>query len=334
MTINIMNQYIEITKKQINSYMRLVLGKKFIKSYQEEFLEKYIKIRYYNFYDDLENSTLRKKILNILKRTAEDLIIYNIEDREIIEIMCTFFYYNLYFDNVIYYKDLKEKISKIDKLRKRVFNKEEKDFKDELYNTIIEYNNQKEELLNRFETKEFILKVSNYPDKVGIYRINLKNNIEIPKVYSEYAKNKAFNIGIINEDKLIIEYYLTVIRIIKDIRKLNFKRQYIVEFADTILKKPQKLKKLLNVINNAAIQDKICMKIRYEKFMENKEAIYELMREGYKIAIILDDSFEVDFKNLESLDMFKFIIINKDFEKYKEFNKIKSKKIKNKLIEV
>ena len=71
------------------------------------------------------------------------------------------------------------------------------------------------------------------------------------------------------------------------------------------------------------------MKIRYEKFMENKEAIYELMREGYKIAIILDDSFEVDFKNLESLDMFKFIIINKDFEKYKEFNKIKSKKKKN-----
>ena len=31
MTINILNKYIEITKKQINTYMKLVFGKKFSK---------------------------------------------------------------------------------------------------------------------------------------------------------------------------------------------------------------------------------------------------------------------------------------------------------------
>ena len=334
MTINIMNQYIEITKKQINAYMKLVFGNKFIKQYNETFIEKYINIRYYNFYDNFVNSTVRKKILSILKETSENLIIDNIDDRILIEEMCTFFYYILYFDNVVYYKDLKEKIGKVAKLRKRILNKEEEGFVEELYNKIKEYNDQKEELINRFNTEEFEIKVTNYPEKNSIYRVNLKYNIPIPKVYSEYAKNKAFNIGLVNEDKLSIEYYLTVIKVLKDILKLNFKRQYIVEFTDTILKKPQKLKSLLNIINNGAIQDKICLKIRYEKFINNKEEIYSLMRDGYKIAIILDDLFELNYKNLESLEMFKFIIINKDLEYYKEFKKTKNKKIKNRIIEI
>ena len=34
-----------------------------------------------------------------------------------------------------------------------------------------------------------------------------------------------------------------VIQILKDILKLNFKRKYILEFADTLLKKPKKIAK-------------------------------------------------------------------------------------------
>ena len=63
MTINIMNQYIELNKKQIQEYMKLVFGKRFNKKYNDFFTDKYINIRYYNFYEDDINITIRRKIL-------------------------------------------------------------------------------------------------------------------------------------------------------------------------------------------------------------------------------------------------------------------------------
>ena len=124
--------------------------------------------------------------------------------------------------------------------------------------------------------------------------------------------------GIVNEDKLIVEYYLSVLQILKDIIKQNFKRKYIVEFAPTLLKKTKKIKSILNIIDNPIIQEKISLKIKYEQFIENKETIYELMREGYKISVVLDNSFEATFKDIEVLKMFQFVIINSNLKKYEE----------------
>ena len=39
-----------------------------------------------------------------------------------------------------------------------------------------------------------------------------------------YAINKAFQIGLVSEDKLVVEYYLVVLQILKDVLKLNFKK--------------------------------------------------------------------------------------------------------------
>ena len=332
MTINIMNQYIELTKKQINTYLRLIFGRKFDKKYCDAFTDKYISIRYYNFYNNDINRTVRKKIIEHLKKTEEDLKINNIQDRELIEEMRIFFYYVLYFDNVIYYKDLSQKTEQISKLRNKILNTKTENFSEELYNKMKEYIDKKEELINKFNSEEFFVKITNYPDKTNIYRVNLKYNIKFPPEYSEYAIDKAFNIGIINEDKLTVEYYLITIHILKDILKLNFKKRYILEFATTILKKPKKLKSLLNIIENAAIQDKLYLKIRYEQFIENKEKVYEMMRDGYKFAIILDNSFDMNFKNIESLKMFEFVIINKSLKHYNEI--IKNKQYMNNVIEI
>lgn len=332
MTINIMNQYIELTKKQINTYLRLIFGRKFDKKYCDAFTDKYVSIRYYNFYNNDINRTVRKKIIEHLKKTEEDLKINNIQDRELIEEMRIFFYYVLYFDNVIYYKDLSQKTEQISKLRNKILNTKTENFSEELYNKMKEYIDKKEELINKFNSEEFFVKITNYPDKTNIYRVNLKYNIKFPPEYSEYAIDKAFNIGITNEDKLTIEYYLITIHILKDILKLNFKKRYILEFATTILKKPKKLKSLLNIIENAAIQDKLYLKIRYEQFIENKEKVYEMMRDGYKFAIILDNSFDMNFKNIESLKMFEFVIINKSLKHYNEI--IKNKQYMNNVIEI
>lgn len=331
MTINIIEQYLELTKKQINTYMKMVLGREYNQKYCDMFVQKYINVRYYNFYENDVNNTVRKKILFYLKQTEEDLIINNINDREIIENTRLFFYYNMYFDKVISYKDFDKLIDKIKKLREKVLNIFEDDFEKNISYEMNSFMEQKENLLNKFKSDVFSIKISNY-SKSNIYRVNLKNNIKFPEIYSEFIINKAFNIGLINEDKLVVEYYLTIIKVIDDIIKSNFKKQYIVEFADTLLEKSKKLKSLLNCLNNSIIQDKITLKIKYENLEKNKEVIYELMKNGYKFAIILDNSFESDYKNIEMLKMFKFVLVSEDLECYKDI--MSNKKILKNIIEI
>jgi len=319
MTVNIMEQYIEITKKQIEDYMKLVLEEKFNKTYCDLFIERYINIRYYNYYENEMAETIRRKILSHLKQVSEDMIINNINDRELIENMRVLFYYVLYFDNVVYYKDLENKIMQIAKIRMRIYGKITENFEKNLFQTMQKYINDKRKLVEKFLSNEFYLKITNYPDKLKIYRVNLKfKNIKFPLEYSEFAINKAFQTGLMAEDKLVIEYYLVVLQILKDVLKLNFKRKYILEFADTLLKKPKKIKGILNIISSSAVQDKVSLKIKYEQFIQNKEIIYDLMRNGYKITIILDNSFDVTFKNIETLQMFEFVIISRDLKKYNE----------------
>lgn len=333
MTINIMEQYIEITKKQIEEYMKLVFKDSFNKEYCDLFTERYINIRYYNYYENEVIETMRRKILNHLKQVGEDIIINNINDRELIENMRIFFYYVLYFDDVVYYKDLKNKIQQISKIRERIYGYSSEQFTDELYEKMQEYIKQKKEIMNRFLSDNFFIKLTNYPDKTKIFRVNLKyKNIKFPLEYSEFAINKAFQVGLMAEDKLVVEYYLAVIQILKDILKLNFKRKYILEFADTLLKKPKKIKSILNIISSSAVQDKVSLKIRYEYFVQNKETVYELMRNGYKITIILDNSFDVTFKNIETLQMFEFVIISRELKEYSEI-KQNIKELKN-IIEI
>ena len=332
MTINLANKYIELTKKEISAYLKLVFGNKFIKKYSDIYIKKYIEIRYYNFYDYDTSRTLRKKILDNLRDLAEELCIDNIEDREIIDQMCIFFYYILYFDNVSRTKNIEQTIEKIYKLRKRVLEKDEEEFKEELYKLLKEYKKQKEKLLDKFNSNEFFIKFTNYPKKLNVYRVNLKFNIKFPLIYSEFAINKAFNVGLINEDKLLIEYYLVAGQVLKDVLRQNFTKEYVLEFTDKLLDKPNKLKNLLNIIENNAVKDKISIKIKYESFINYKEKIYDLMRNGYKITIILDNSFKPDYKSIESLETFKYVIVNKDLKKYKEIISYK-KRIKN-IIEI
>lgn len=334
MSINIMNKYIEITKKQISTYLKLVFEKQYNKRYNDIYTEKYINSRYYNFFNDNdENTTIRKIVLEELRKTQEYLISTYLQEKEIIEKIHIFFCYFLYFDDVVYCKDVKIKISQIAKLRKKILNKECEEFEENLYREMITLNDEKEKLLSNFDTDEFSLKIKNYKTVKNIYRVILKQNIKFPIEYSELAVNKVFNVGIINEDKLIIEYYLITVQIIKDIIRQNFKKQYIVEFAETLLSKPKKILGILNVIDNSAIQDKISLKVRYEYYLENKEKIYELMREGYRFAIILDNSFEVDYKNMENLKMFKYVLLNRESKHYSKIMKL-NEDVNNNIIEI
>lgn len=330
--MNIMNQYIDITKKQLDTYFKIIFDSKYNKRYTDVYIEKYVNSRYLNFFGDSEN-TIRKIVLDELKKTQEYIISSSQEDAELIEQMYIFLCYFLYFDNLVYCKDLYEKAFKVEKLRNKLLNKFEENFQNKIYNAMIEYDIEKDKLLDRVESNEFSIKISNYKTIKNTYKVSVEQDIKFPMEYSKLAIDKVFNSGIINENKLIVEYHLISVQIIKDIIKQNFKKQYIVEFAETLLKKPQKIRGILNIIDNAAIQDKVSLKIRNEYYLENKEEIYDLMREGFRFAIVLDNSFEVNYKNIENLKMFKFVIINNDSKDYDEIIKM-SDEIRDNIIVV
>lgn len=336
MTINVTDEYLEkIVKSKITKYMKLIFEYRYDKKICDKFIDSYIKIRY-NDYSDIdkemkENISLRQRILEALRSTQKFLIEEYLEDEKLINDMLMFFYYILYFDGVVYYKNLDDKIEKIYKMREKIFRKNNESFKTELNDLLEEFDKKEEEFLKKFETDEFELKISEYSKK-RVYRVNLKANIKFPMIYSETAIKKAFTTGLVREDKLYIEYYLICLKIINDLKKLNFKRQYIVEFADSLLKKDKKIKGILNIINNPAIQDKLSLKIKYEKYLEFSAQIDELIREGYHITVILDDSFKPDYYSVEKLSIFSYVLINENLENYEEIMKYK-RSIRN-LIEI
>lgn len=112
MADNIINKYIDLTKKQIIEYMKIIFDNKIVKDVLESFIEKYINIRYYNFYSDDINGKIRTRILEHIKDEGEKLSIYNIENRDFIEKCQVFFYYVLYFDKIIQSRDIKKTIRK------------------------------------------------------------------------------------------------------------------------------------------------------------------------------------------------------------------------------
>ena len=209
-------------------------------------------------------------------------------------------------------KNIEKITENIYKLRIKIFKKNNPEIKQELIQMIEESKNSQKELLDKFDSNNFFLKMSNYKGIDYVQKVNLKYNIDFPIIYSVLAIEKAFNTGIIQEDKLFIEYYLVTVKVINDIIKGKFTKQYIVEFSESLFNKKEKINRLLKLIENPAIQDKVSIKTTYNTFIKNKEAIYELMRNGFRIAIILDESFDIENENIEKLRIFKFILVNKN----------------------
>lgn len=309
MSTNIMNEYIKLTKKHMTQYMKLIFGAKFDKVIFEELLDSYINARYYDLNGDKSDNTLKAEILSEVEK--KKIKLKDKKNEETLEYMCAFFSYILYFDRVIPNKSLERTIESINGLRKRLLQKENdiiKELSDALEGNLLEIDN----LLKKYESTEFYLKITNFSSFKTAYKVTLQYSFSMPKVYSRFAIEKALNTGMVVEDKLFVEYSLITVQIIRDIIKGNFKKQYIVELADTLFKKKQKLERLLNLTDNLAIQDKLNFEIEYKVFTENKEQVYALMQRGFKFACFLDDTFTADLKDIEKLNIFHLILISAD----------------------
>ncbi|MBQ9853975.1 MAG: hypothetical protein IJO57_02960 [Bacilli bacterium] len=309
MANNTSSDYIKFIKKNITKYMSLIMEKRFLKEPFNDLLEVYINARYYNYYESKNknfvaniNSHMREKAIEIIKEKEE-------KDITKIEQMFYLFKYILYLDDVLNDKSLKDVVYEIDEYKRLNLNIIDDDFITEFSSLVGENQKKKEKYLNGFNSDKFYLRL-NETNKKNAYFVELEHNVKFNKIYSDYSINKVYNTGIVYEDRMIITYHLVSNLILKDKVKGNFKNKYLVSFPISIFNKKEKNNRIFHIIDDEIIKNNLVITFIYSDYLDNKETIDDLVKEGYLIGIILDDKFENTEKNLIWLSIFEYIIPN------------------------
>lgn len=340
MTKNIFIEYINSCTKNINKYLKFIFKRKYNKEIAEEYIKTYINSRYYNLTNNSSKRAFYLKIRDSLRATSEklhaenkkekqrteDYILYN-EKEKIINDMCNVFDFIFFFDNV---REV-DKMTSIDSLKQiidQLYKKREKEYlinerentKKEFYSMVNKDMIERDIFLDNCLSENFEILLEKINEIENVYKVKLKSKITMPMIYSKEAIEKAFNSKNVIEDRLAPQYILLSIIITRDIIEGDFKDQYIVEFAPSILSKQNKLNQTLEYLNDPALQDKVNLNIMYEDFIKNEEKIYTLMRKGYKFAVTIDEAAD-NLEEVGRLAVFSYIIVNKKQKIYKEIKK-------------
>lgn len=322
MTNNLMEQYVKNTITFIKNFTKMFLAEKYNEEISNEYISTYIDSRIYNFGEEEQRFFYSRINASLSEKKKELKKQYPKLDEKILEDNLNLYQFIYYIDGVRPITDLNEFVKMICEKRKTVFEIEGiKSIENRILKSIKKYIEEKEEFTKKYETTDFNLNIEKYKLIDDTYKVDIDYNFKIPYIYSNKVINEVYNEGVINEDKLIIEYILLTLQCIKDIDKGNFSTKYLVNFSNTLYKKQKKLKQTLKVIDNSAIQDKVFLKIYYQDFEDNKEIIYSLMKEGFRFAIIIDDNFKPILMNLKKLSVFKYMLVpeqSKNYEKIKE----------------
>lgn len=319
MSCNIVNEYVSFSKKCIEKYIRTIMDKQFDEDIFDDLIKVYIDVRYNNLYKPVHKMFevsicyyLRNATIEIMKET---------KDPKKAENMFLLFKYILYFDNVRECKSVKPFIDEIDGFRKEKLDIEDNDFKNTFFEMLRDDLNRKKEFIEAFDCKDFVVE-STKTNRTRVYNTTMEHKIKFPKIYSSYAIDKVFNNKEIGEQKLFVIYPIVTTKVLIDILKGNFTKTYLVDYNIELCSKPKKMKRLFNIINNDCVKEKIAIKLKYSDFKEHKDEFYDYMRDGFGFAIIIDNSFIMNTKNIELLKVFKYIIIEKNSKYYEEFKGI------------
>lgn len=312
---SMLNIYFNYIENSLYTYFKFLLGKDYKYKIVRLFIEKYIDVRYYNnsIYKD---KNLADKLGKEFKLIAKELIKEDEEDSELIKNICALFGYVLYFDDYCDYADLGVLV---DSLFDEEYVKVSPDIKREFTSFIKETIVKKKAYHNLFRTNNFKLEYKRL--KRNLVKVNINNSIEISKLYSDYAKDKAFNEGIINEDKRYVLIRMLSEEILLNSIKGDYSLKYVIDLPESFFDKQKKFKRLISMLDNNLIKDHISLKVTYEEYIRNKEIINNSISSGINYSLELDKTFDNDFncfvlfKNVivyEYLDCYDIIIDDKE----------------------
>ena len=312
--INIVEEHISRTVKKLKKYCSIILRSKYDKSICDDFLKTYINARYYNLDVDENIKVFYRRIYDSLRKKADSMISKTPNDKEKIENFLYLFQYLFYFDFVRNNISIEEVIETISEKRVSRFNLKaisgdefDTDFADIVRNDLEDV----KFYLESFDTDEFLIDYSRI--NANTYRVLFSYNFDFPEIFNLDVIESTFNEGMIAEDKLMVEYSLMSTKILEEIMIGNFKRTYILDFAATLLSKPQKLTQTLEIIDNIAVQEKMMLEISYFDFKKYRENVLGLMRRGFRFALkTSSDMPKLSSDELQMLDVFGLVIVDPD----------------------
>lgn len=317
--MNIAQDYIDFIQKKYKKILTIRLGKNYVAKTTTLFLRDYINVRYYENIDlrkdDLKETILERfdDLKSLLSRSKTNNCLENI-------IPC--------FD-IIFYIDNVDREININNCLENL----EKEEKQEILEIIKEVELKRNKYFSLAEDSKFKLEEQTIGIMKKINITSLSYDIKFSKLYSDYAIEKAYNSGIINEDKLYVEYAMVAMKIL--IAKFNNENipHYIIEFNTSLLSKNKKLLKLLNIIDNPLIKQHLSIKITYSDYLKYMDGIRELIRKNHYICLIMDNEFICDKPHLEQLVLFNKILIDMKYKCYDYIVKNK-KEIKSDVFDV
>lgn len=314
--MNIASEYIDFSRNSIKKYLMLILDHYFDQDIYDDMINAYINTRYYNLYPVMDEK-FEANIVYYLKKSVKDI---DEKFKDKARYMFKMFKYILYFDGAFECDSVRKLISEIKMFRLIELKISDGNFESKLYNMLEEDLLAKKNFLESFSDKNFSMKYLKLKDQV--FYCTLEHNLKFSKLYSDYAIEKVFSNKVISEQKLFVSYSLACIRALEDVIKGNFDKVYILDYVFSLVSKPKKNQRLLKTIDNDIIKEKLVLKIKYSDYVANHDAVYELTRNGFKIALEIDSSFEFNDENSKILKIFAYIITsdsklydsNHDFE--------------------
>jgi len=316
-----METYINFNKKNFLDYIKMILGSKYDRKIAIEFVNRYVDARYYNYLVNEETKSFSKRIVDSLTAKSKKVIRKFPKKEDIVEETLQLFKYFLYFDGVRNERTLNEIIDLLSlrRVKKYKFDKNgEKAFKTQLFQRVKSDVARKKNFLEAFNTDKYELIFRKSSVMPNIYEVDIKHNLKFSDIYKEDAIEHVFSTGLIGEDRLNIEYSLIAIHILKDTVKGNFSKKYVINYAESLLKKKRKNNQILNIVNNQAVQEKLILKVSYKEFTKSRFDIYDLMKKGFKFAITIEPENNIENVNL---NMFKYILVTKEHPKIERYLK-------------
>lgn len=314
--MNVMDEYLKLIHEDLSASLKQILDKKYKKSIVDEFIKTYISTRYYNEDAKMNLNTIKMNIIKKMTQKEKELYKEYPEKEKSIKTISDYIYLILYIDNVseIDSKEMIKTINLFEDKDKAISILEELKTKHEI---------KKEMFINSFDSDDFYLEYEDCNRVNNVQMVILEHNIEFSMIYSEFAIEKAFNTGKTNEDKYLVAYHLLAQQVIKDINNEDYNQKYIINFPETILEKKQKYKKLTEIVNNDILKEKICFEIDYEEFLKNKNEFNTLINQGFGFAVRLNK--KVAKTAAMKMEIFRYIIINKELKYYTELRKTNKK---------
>ena len=300
------SNYIKYFENFLMSYYRLILNNDFDKKLLTPFVEKYIDVRYYNNSILGKGYTFINKLNTELKNVAKEIIKQDITKEDEVKEIFTLFGYILYIDDCSEYTNLNTLIKTIsDDLSLN------EDKTSELKTLVSSFVKTRRDFLNVFEDKNFDLKFRRVAR--NLRKVEISQNCKLSPIFSEWAINKAYNSGTVLENKQYLLFLMISGYILKNTIELNFNESYLVDFPETLFEKEKKINKYINALDNLVVKPRIHLKLHYETYLKNTEKINGFIKDGFNIAIVLDDSYD---NNIKALDLFSYVFVYEKYEYY------------------